>query len=90
MRFRGRFQDREVVWDATFTTLRRYLERSAAPSARPFIEINRAADGALRLEVGLDLPEFDRPAIAKTVIMIRNYKRLRLGRHEWGELVSRA
>jgi hypothetical protein len=37
------------------------------------------------LRVGLDLQRIDRPAIEKMIIMIRNYRNLRYGRHEYGE-----
>ncbi len=88
LRFSGRFQDREVAWDATFYTLQHFLQAQGAQNTRPFIDIAQALDGGYRLRVGLDLPLFDEPAIKKAVIMIRNYKRLRLGRHEWGEEVT--
>jgi len=35
--------------------------------------------------VVLDIPRIDEPAILRTIIMIRNYKRLYPGRHEFGE-----
>lgn len=88
VRFLGRFQDRAVVWDATLYTLNRYYqERStdSAFSARPFMEIAHDIDGSCQLTVGLNLPIIDAPTIKKTIVMIRNYKRLRMGRIEWGE-----
>ena len=49
------------------------------------MQIAAAPDGAFALEVGLGLVAIDEPALKKTLIMIRNFKRLELGRHEWGE-----
>lgn len=94
--FLGRFQGRPVAWNATIYTLERYHQEqspagaasSQRASARSFFEIAPAADGSCGLKVGLNLPVIDEPAVKKTIIMIRNYKRLRPGRHEWGEAVS--
>jgi hypothetical protein len=52
------------------------------------MEIAPAPDGKLALTVGLNLTAIDEPTIKKTLIMIRNFKRLKLGRHEWGETPS--
>ena len=37
-----------------------------------------------QLNVGLDLPIIDEPVIKKTIIMIRNYKLLAVGKIEFG------
>ena len=92
VRFLGRFQDRAVVWDATIYTLSRYYqtfdaERAASErisSARSFFEIAPAVDGGYPLLMALNLPVIDVPTIKKTIVMIRNYKRLRMGKVEWG------
>ena len=39
-----------------------------------------------KLNVGLDLKTIDEAVINKTIIMIRNYKRLRIGRNEFGSM----
>ena len=91
VQFLGPFQHRMVAWDTTLYTLTRYYqdhpEESNSPlqlsSPRPFIEITPSAAGRYSLKVGLDLPTIDAPVIKKTIIMIRNYKRLRLGRFGW-------
>lgn len=85
VRFLGRFQDRPVAWDAAIYTLRRYREERHAQSLAelPFIEIAPCADGSYQLTIGLDLAIIDEPAIRKAVVMVRNYKRLRVGRMEW-------
>lgn len=76
LRFTGPFEGRTVTWDATF---RRADEHQ--PNA---IEIGPEGPDGFPLTVTLALPCFDRPAIRKTVIMIRQYKRLHYGRHEFG------
>jgi hypothetical protein len=96
VRFLGRFQDRPVAWEATIYTLQRYHEEQGAhstaaariPSGRPFIDIAPSTDGSIQLTVGLNLEVIDAPAIKKTIIMVRNYKRLRVGRMEWAPPVA--
>ena len=49
----------------------------------PFIEIDEGVDGVYQIRVGLDLAIIDDPVIKKTIIMIRNYKRLVIGKIEF-------
>ncbi len=51
---------------------------------RQFIETVFSSGDQHRLTVVLDLPSIDTPALRKTVIMLRRWKRLRPGRHEYG------
>ena len=81
VRFTGLFQGGAVVWDCCFMTL------DSTAACRNFIEIEEAGAQGVPLTVGLALACIDRSAIEKMVIMIRNYKRLRPGRHEYGEIV---
>lgn len=96
LRFNGRFGDREVVWDAILVTLAETCrERMAAAGlpagtvleVRPYIEIPAAPEGSAPcpIRIGLAVETLDRPTLLKTVIMIRQYKRLAVGRHEFGE-----
>jgi hypothetical protein len=92
LRFVGPFEGRPIVWDATFMTLdaayRQWLAEGHAPSPgaglKQFIEIGAEGPEGRRLSVGLKLPAIDEPTVWKTLTMLRNYKRLRMGRHEWG------
>ena len=91
LRFVGGFEGGDVVWDCELLTLAaesRCLERAGkhvpAGGLRRFIEIGNPAGQGVPLRVGLELDCIDRPAIEKTIIMIRNYKRLHRGRHEYG------
>lgn len=96
VRFTGRFEAADVVWDCEFLTLQAELQRRGraprgdAETLRSFIEIGAAAAQGVPLRVGLDLARIDRPAILKMMTMIRNYKRLRIGRHEFGSFCSGA
>jgi len=80
IRFRGPFGGREVVWDARIHALR--VPRPPAP--RPFFEISTRRGGVASIRIGLDVERLDPPTLRKTVIMVRQYKRLRRGRHEFG------
>ena len=78
------------VWDCDFITLAaesaRQTENGAgAVALRNFIEIDAPAEQGVPLRVGLCLSRIDTPAIEKMIVMIRNYRRLRPGRHEYGE-----
>ncbi len=91
IRFTGMFQGNEVIWDAVIVTLaREYRERypagqqvTAEISLPQFIEVGAMTDGMRKLKVGLNVPRIDTATLRKTIIMIRNFKRLHAGRHEY-------
>ena len=72
----GRFQAAPVIWEV------RLLARGAGEREQ-FIDIGPARGERRPVTVALALARIDPPAILKTVIMLRNYKRLREGRHVW-------
>lgn len=77
LRFIGPFDGRDVLWDAEFRALRDAGTRC--------IEIGPAQGDTRPLLVSLDIARFDQAAIRKTIIMIRQYKRLRQGRMCFGD-----
>lgn len=79
--FVGRFDGRPVIWLTRLSALKAMSDDTG--DRMQYIEIGHETDGRRELAVGLNLAHIDPPAILKTVIMIRNYKRLREGRHEW-------
>jgi len=81
LRFSGPFEGHTVIWDATF--------RVAQKGQPNTIEIGNEGPDGVQLTVTLALPSFDLPAIRKTVIMIRQYKRLKRGRHEFGVVLDK-
>lgn len=87
--FSGIYENREVVWDAALLTLAHYNAIQVSlrqPIQRiAFMEIGDETRHGRAIEVVLDIPHIDEPAILSTIIMIRNYKRLRHGRHEFVE-----
>ena len=97
VRFTGPFQGRQIVWDARIATLEyvsRELQSSRRsgdrPGLRQFIEVGSTADGTRMLRIGLNVERIDEPVILKAIIMIRQYKRLREGCHEYGRTWSPA
>ncbi len=88
IRFLGTFKSAEVIWDATVMTLTCYNARQAQENKpavqRQFIDIARTGDIRRRIVIGLGLKNIDMPALMKTIIMVRQYKRLHTGRHEFG------
>jgi len=90
-RFLGGFEGRDVVWDMRIYTLARYLqERGKVPTApnftlRGLMIIEPESADTCRLEVALAVPMIDEPAIKKTIVMMRNYRRLRPGLRTWGD-----
>ena len=79
IRFIGRFQNEDVVWDAHLVAL-----ASLDPEAPQFLEIDPPDAHGVPIRIGLNVPRIDRPTVMKTLIMVRNYKLLRAGRHEFG------
>ena len=79
IRFIGRFQNEEVVWDAHLIAL-----APLAAEAPQFLDIGSPDIHGVPIRIGLDVPRIDRPTVMKTLIMVRNYKLLRPGRHEFG------
>jgi hypothetical protein len=95
IRFSGHFQGRPVVWDASIVTLEQEyrLGRAGNPATRsaglrPFIEVGPDRNGIRTVRIGLNVERIDEPVILKSIIMIRQYKRLHEGRHEHGEIWS--
>ena len=90
--FSGNFEGRDVLWCCDFVTLKKEYKRLCSssqagihPPVRCFIEINAADTDAL-IRVGLNVPLINESAIKKMILMVRNYKHLRQGRHEFGDI----
>lgn len=94
--FEGLFQGRRVTWQTTLLTLRARWRALLAQGEvrpqtpcylRPFIEVepHTAASARPRVTVALDVGRVDHATIAKTIVMLQNYKRLQPGRKEFGD-----
>lgn len=88
IRFTGPFHGEVIIWDAHLQSLAYYLmtHAAAAQATRQFIEVGAAGEAGRAIQIGLNVPVIDEPAILKTLVMIRQYKLLAPGRHEFGEL----
>ncbi len=88
VRFSGPLHGRAVVWDCRLVALAGETTAEDTPTGaagrRNYIEVGQPGPQGVPLRVGLDLACIDRPAIEKMIIMIRNYKHLDYGRHEYG------
>lgn len=87
IRFTGSFLGETIIWDATLQTLSYYVSKHALQDrhARQFIEVGESGVHGRCIEIGLNVPIIDEPVILKSLIMVRQYKRLATGRHEFGE-----
>jgi len=76
IRFEGRFEDRDVTWEATI---------ECVPASGPqYIDVGEPVGDAWPVTVGLRVGQIDEAVLHKTVIMIRQYKGLRRGRYRFG------
>jgi hypothetical protein len=87
-RFSGPFQGEKIIWDAYLQTLAYYISThdTAGRGVRQFIDVGEAGECGRVIRIGLNLPLIDHPSILKTLVMIRQYKRLAPGRREFGEV----
>jgi len=84
--FTGDFKGETVTWDTNFFTLKGFLaeENIKDTNLKQFIEITPVRTGVMKLTVVLKINEVNNPGIQKIMIMIKQYKKLSLGRHEYG------
>lgn len=88
LRFGGGFEGEVVTWDAVFTTLKSWqAENSPDLPLRNFIDVGNETAHGIALIVGLDVPCIDLPTVRKAMMMVRQYKRLARGRHEFGQAI---
>ena len=90
LRFTGPFEQKIIIWDAEIVTLAYYfksmwMECVGSGILRPFIVVGHTTERGRQLQIGLNVATIDDATICKTMIMIRQYKRLLAGRLEFGE-----
>ncbi len=84
VQFEGKMQGENVVWNACFQTIEAYAKTHAvAEDPKQFIKIE-IENKVYKIQVALNLKQFDQAAVERTIIMVRKYKRLQLGKHEYG------
>lgn len=87
--FTGPFESEEVTWDTTLLAL-----PGASPmdpdSPRPdYIDVGETGELGRRLTVALAVTAIDDAVILRTIIMIRQYRRLHHGRHGFSQATGR-
>ena len=82
--FVGTFKGGPVVWNACIETIEAYARHHAvSDDPQQFIDI-RWENRAYWIHIGLNVTHIDQAVIERSIIMVRNYKRLSEGRHEYG------
>ncbi len=85
LRFSGPFEGREVRWNATLFTPAAWAETHGETlPPKNIIEIGDKGEQGIQLNICLKVTAIDLPTIRKAVMMIRQYKRLQRGLHQYG------
>ena len=86
IRFEGPFQGKTVTWDTHFFTLDGYSseKNDDINLTKQFINIKQCNVDTMELTLALKISEINTPNIHKMMIMIKQYKNLTIGRHEYG------
>ena len=90
IKFKGPFQGQTVNWDTQLFTLQEYAnqENKKSGTIRQFIDIQPSDENTLKLVVALNVAVINKPTIEKAMIMIKQFKKLAFGRHEYGEVIN--
>jgi len=84
LKFTGMFHGELVVWNACIRTIEEYSQHHiTAKDPMQFIQID-VEEGVHFLQLGLNIPIIDKAAVERAILMIRKYKQLQQGRHEYG------
>jgi len=83
--FTGSLHGKAIIWNTQLSTLQSIARANNVKQYQQFIHIHNERD-CYRLEIGLYLKQIDLAAIKRTIIMIRHYKNLRHGRHQYGPI----
>ncbi|MCW9031102.1 MAG: hypothetical protein OQK58_06395 [Gammaproteobacteria bacterium] len=75
-----------MTWDTHFFTLESYVaqQKCKKKNLKQFINIEPVDSDVLKLTIALKIAEVNHQNIQKMMIMIRQYKNLSIGRHEYG------
>lgn len=85
LHFQGPFQGRLVSWQATLFTPTGWASRfDEAEPVQNVIEVLEGQGKTYTLNICLKVAVIDLPTVRKAIMMVRQYKRLRLGRHRYG------
>jgi len=84
LQFEGKLNGSAVVWNACICTIDDYAQRHVIDKdPKQFIDIKIEKE-IYWLKIALNIKQINKAAIERTIIMMRKYKRLQVGRHEYG------
>jgi len=86
VQFKGKFKNKKIVWNASIFTLDSLLQDKGMQheEQRQAITIEAAEDNHYKIIIELDVKLITESTVFKTMLMIHNYKKLKVGRHEFG------
>lgn len=86
--FNGQFQGKNVSWDTHFYSIKGYCseENIHDTKMKQFIDIQQpdSNNSRLKLTIALNINKVNHQNIQKMMIMIKQYKNLSFGCHEYG------
>lgn len=91
IQFSGMFEQQRIIWNATIKTLKSialHTPTNEIQYLRQFIHLQTTNDNLIPITIALNVNSITKPVINKTIIMINNYKLLKIGKHEYGERIS--
>ena len=85
----GTYRSKPIEWTVRLFTLYSYLQAHSpeVSQARQMMHTRLTDEGCGEVTVALNLEVINHAAIVKTIMMIRQWKGLGPGHHEWGEPV---
>lgn len=91
VQFMGRFEGQEVLWNMHLYTLEAYAQTPDTaktqidPGLRGLMQIAPEATQVFQITVALRVDVIDAPTIQKTILMLRNYRKLARGVQTWSD-----
>jgi len=80
-RFSGTFNGQDITWEATLLALGTTPENG---ERHAYFDIGSSGPDTTPIEIGLDVAGVDDAVILRSILMVRQYKRLRRGRMTFG------
>jgi len=81
--FMGPFMGQEVIWHAHLMTLQEYNQHNDLNLNSQQMDIEAIDPENYRIKIVLKLSQLNTASIIMCIKMVRQYKRLNLGRHNW-------
>lgn len=84
--YKGKFNDLSAIWHVTLKTCYPAQKMRNPPTKRQLLEVieDKTRAGHYHARLQLNQPKLAQADIIKTIILLNQYKNLRLGIHQWG------